>query len=329
MAGRFTLDEVRTQTYKRRDAWWTVLLVDPLASRLVLVAARYPAITPNRLTMLATVLGAGSVACFAMQDYAWLVAGALLFHLSFVVDCMDGKIARLLGNGSAFGTWLDFVFDRLRVAACAVALMGGQYVRTGDLVYLWLASAVIFADMFRYLNAGQMAKVRKMMRWKLAAARGDDIRTRFVEDLMQQHPLGEVDVDELDEERPVVDVNGAFRSRFTAFVRLRNFLIQHRIRGHLFSGIEFEMFVFIVAPITAAVVPVTIASVLLLLVFEALLVLKLWMATRSFTEQLVRLRIKADLDDEAGPDGMDVPAIPSQRIGDGTVADAEDPLFAH
>ena len=29
----FTLDDVK-QTYKRKDAWWTVLLVDPVASRL-------------------------------------------------------------------------------------------------------------------------------------------------------------------------------------------------------------------------------------------------------------------------------------------------------
>jgi phosphatidylglycerophosphate synthase len=29
------------------------------------------------------------------------VAGAVLFHLSFVIDCMDGKIARLNGTGSS------------------------------------------------------------------------------------------------------------------------------------------------------------------------------------------------------------------------------------
>jgi phosphatidylglycerophosphate synthase len=312
MADRFTLDEVRTRTYKERDAWWTVLLVDPLAARLVLVAARFAWLTPNRLTMLAALLGAGSVACFAMQGYPWLVAGAVLFHLSFVVDCMDGKVARLMGTGSAFGAWSDFVFDRLRVAACAVALLGGQFLRSGELVYLWLASAVIFADMFRYLNANQMTKVRTMMRWRLAEARGDDIRTAFVEDLVQQHPLGEADLDEFDDDRPVVDLNGPFRSRFTGFVRLRNVLVRHRIRGHLFSGIEFEMFVFIVAPLTAAIVPVTMVAVLLLLTFEALLVLKFWMATRSYTEQLGR--VGARTAPGAG--------IPGQRTGDAMVGDS-------
>ena len=136
MGKRFTIEEVRTRTYKSRDAWWTVILVDPLASRLVQVAARYPSITPNRLTVAAFGLGLGAAACFAAADYPWLVAGAVLFHLSFLVDCMDGKIARLTDSGSIFGAWLDFMLDQLRVVVCTVALMGGQYAATGELRYL-------------------------------------------------------------------------------------------------------------------------------------------------------------------------------------------------
>ncbi len=101
----FTLAEVRERTYKRRDAWWTVFLVDPLASRLVVWTANRTGITPNQITFGAGVLGAGAAVCFALASWPWLVAGAVLFHLSFVLDCMDGKIARLKGNGpsSALG----------------------------------------------------------------------------------------------------------------------------------------------------------------------------------------------------------------------------------
>jgi hypothetical protein len=56
MAQRFTLDEVRARTYKDRDAWWTVWLVDPLASRLVRLVAPYRSVTPNRLTIAAFLL---------------------------------------------------------------------------------------------------------------------------------------------------------------------------------------------------------------------------------------------------------------------------------
>src|SRR6187549_2047332 len=92
MAQRFTLDEIRTRTYKDRDAWWTVWLVDPLASRLVWLVAPYRWITPNRLTFAAFLFGVGAAACYWQQTWGWLIAGAVLFHLSFVIDCMDGKI---------------------------------------------------------------------------------------------------------------------------------------------------------------------------------------------------------------------------------------------
>ena len=52
MAQRLSLDEIRDRTYKDRDAWWTVWLVDPLAARLVRLVAPYRWITPNLLTAL-------------------------------------------------------------------------------------------------------------------------------------------------------------------------------------------------------------------------------------------------------------------------------------
>ena len=241
MAQRLSLDEIRTRTYKDRDAWWTVWLVDPLAARLVRLVAPYRWITPNRLTFSAFLFGVGAAACYWQQTWGWLIAGAVLFHLSFVIDCMDGKIARLNGTGSVFGAWLDYVFDRLRVLVCTVALMGGQYARTGDFLYVWLAGIVIFLDMFRYLNALQMSQVKEDMRSRLAAARGEGgARPVFLEDGggSTPHPTGAdpagpvTATDKYGVERPVVDVYGDFRSRFGAFVRVRNALIGQRVRAH-------------------------------------------------------------------------------------------------
>ena len=294
MAHRSSLGEIRSRTYKDRDAWWTVWLVDPLASRLVRLVAPYRWITPNRLTISAFLLGGGAAACYWQQSWAWLVAGAVLFHLSFVIDCMDGKIARLNGTGSVFGAWLDYVFDRLRVLVCAVALMAGQYARTGDFIYIWLAGVVIFLDMFRYLNALQISKVKDEMKTRLAAARGaGSERPVFVEDAGTLHPTAASSApaaatmtDKYGVERPVVDVYGDFRNRFGAFVRVRNALVGRRVRAHVFSGIEFQMFVFIIGPVTGWIVGTTVLSAVLLVAFELLLIVKLWTATRSFTRHL-------------------------------------------
>ncbi|WP_213009948.1 CDP-alcohol phosphatidyltransferase family protein [Paractinoplanes toevensis] len=264
-----TLEEIRERTYKPRDAWWTVLLVDPIAARLVRLVAPHRRITPNMLTLFATVLGLVAAGCFAMQTRWWLVAGALLFHLSFIVDCMDGKIARLNGTGSIFGAWFDFVFDRIRVFICALALFGGQYLHTDRIAYLWLLAVVVFLDLFRYLNGSQMAKVRLEMRTKL-----DEV---LLPVRAAREPDETEDVEEADE---VPARNASSKQRVGAFLR------RNRIRTHLFSGIEYEMTVFIIAPLTGWLIPVTVAAGILLLIFESWLVSKLWRQTQAFPARL-------------------------------------------
>jgi len=312
MTQRVTLGEIRSRTYKSRDAWWTVWLVDPLASRLVWLVSPWRWVTPNRLTTLAFLIGAVSGLCFWQGSYGWLLAGAVLYHLSFVLDCMDGKIARLNRNGSVFGAWLDYVFDRLRVVICTVGLFGGQFQRTDNFVYVWLAGLVIFLDMFRYLNALQMGKVKSDMKMGLAAARGADTPpVLFVEDAGGEHPVGAsvggaaTAVDSRGVERDVVDIYGDFRSRFGLFVRLRNMLVRQRIRAHVISGIEFMMFVFIVGPVTNLIIGTTVVSAALLAGFELLLIYKLWLATKSYARQLAAM-----------------PAIPAQRVAPDTMTAA-------
>jgi phosphatidylglycerophosphate synthase len=269
MARRSSLQDIREQTYKARDAWWTVLLVDPLAARLVRLVAPYRWVTPNLLTLLAMLLGVASAGCFLAQDRWMLVAGALLFHLSFVVDCMDGKIARLNGTGSMFGAWFDFMFDRLRVFMCAVALFGGQYARTGQEAYLWTLIAVTFLDLFRYVNSSQMNRTRQSMRDLLDEARG---------------PL-----------TPASGVVAVPLPPQGPRARLRAALLRRRIRTHLFSGIEFEMTVFIIGPLTGRVITMSAVAGALLVAFELLLIVKLWRATRGFPVALARAEATAAL----------------------------------
>jgi phosphatidylglycerophosphate synthase len=313
MATRFTLQDVRTQTYKSRDAWWTVLLVDPLASRLVQLVSRFRAVTPNRLTMAAFLLGVGAAACFARQEYRWLLAGALLFHLSFVIDCMDGKVARLMGTGSVFGAWLDYVFDRLRVLICTIALMSGQYAATGNLMYLWVGGGVIFLDMFRYLNALQMGKVKNDMRGRLARSH-HDVRPVFVEETALEQPAGAaVTRVSAEGDQPVVDVYGDFRTRFSTFVKLRNVLVRARIRAHLVSGIEFQMAVFIIGPAIGFIIPTAIVAGVLLVAFELLLIFKLWTATQSFARKMAAREVPAG--PGAAGSGAAPAETPVQRLG--------------
>jgi phosphatidylglycerophosphate synthase len=310
---KFTLDDVRT-TYKRRDAWWTVWLVDPVAARLTLPLANRTSITPNQISFVSFLLGLGAAAAFAQGDHPMLALGALLYHVSFILDCCDGKIARLKGTGSAFGMWLDFSFDRYKFWICAAALAYGQYARTGEVRYIWLALLVAFFDMLRYLNAWQVAKVRREMDRRLKAA----ARRRGKRD----QTLGSVYRVDLDDELvryvgldaardggytavpaamdghaalygPDVvsktELHRSFFARFGWWAGFRDAVLRHRVRPHLFSGIEYQMFIFVLGPLFDAVVPFIIFSVIGLLVFEVALVYKLLLSSKDFDRQMRRL----------------------------------------
>lgn len=101
------------------DAWWTVLFVDPIATRIVPRLTRHPAITPSRITLVAHALAVVSAALFATDH---LVAGAIVFEIRFIGDCLDGKLARVTGQSTFFGRDLDAWGDRILVMVNFAAL---------------------------------------------------------------------------------------------------------------------------------------------------------------------------------------------------------------
>lgn len=106
---------------------WTRLVIDPLADPLARVLAPHAAVTPNRVTTTAGLLGLAAAACLATGR---LRLGGALFLLRFFADCLDGKLARLQGSGSERGALLDVGTDVVCVTA-AYAGLGWWAVRTG------------------------------------------------------------------------------------------------------------------------------------------------------------------------------------------------------
>ncbi len=310
----YSLDDVHA-TRKRKDSWWTVFLVDPVACRLTLLVANHTSITPNGLTRFSLILGMCSAICFASGR---LVAGALLFYVSFMVDCMDGKIARLKGTGTAFGLWLDYVGDRIRVVCCAAGLASGQYVATGDVSYILLGAGVAVLDLFRYVNAPQMKRVREVVKenrlgrlapvesvvtvghprpGEATVAAGHTVHAghaehaghvRPVEVITPREPMRVAGFENRDEnpgegrdgKRAGRGPRGGRRPKLPR--RFGRLLARHRVRTHLISGIEFHAAVFVVAPLIGpvALVPLSVAAGVLLLLNEVVLIYRMWLFAR-------------------------------------------------
>lgn len=122
----------RSSKKKQDINWFTEHIARRVGAPMVL-ALRGTRITPNQVTMFAVLVCAAAGALWvSWLSWLGLVIGALVFELSFVLDCVDGMLARARKVASPLGHLLDFLMDELK----AMLLYGCVAVRlwrqTGD-----------------------------------------------------------------------------------------------------------------------------------------------------------------------------------------------------
>jgi len=126
---------------KSRDGFFTTHFISPYSRYIARWCARR-GLTPNQVTtasLLTALIAAGSAATGTRGGY--VVAGVLLL-LSFVLDCVDGQIARYALKYSTLGAWLDATFDRAKEYAYYAGLALGA-ARGGDDVWALALGAMI------------------------------------------------------------------------------------------------------------------------------------------------------------------------------------------
>jgi phosphatidylglycerophosphate synthase len=81
----------------------------PLGRPLSKLLVRTP-ITPNQVSVVSILIGVASAWFFARGSF---VAGALLFQLCAIIDCVDGDLARVSFRQTRLGKWLDLGGDQV------------------------------------------------------------------------------------------------------------------------------------------------------------------------------------------------------------------------
>lgn len=77
--------------------------------------------TANQVSALRIVIAAVGVCLLAIPGYAWGIIGAVIFYTVFVLDCVDGNIARLRNQVSFYGKFIDGLADFIFVLAAPTA----------------------------------------------------------------------------------------------------------------------------------------------------------------------------------------------------------------
>ena len=70
-------------------------------------------ITPNQISIAATLLGILAAVGFGAGNHSAAIIGAILLQVSAILDCVDGDVARVVFKESPLGKWLDIVGDQI------------------------------------------------------------------------------------------------------------------------------------------------------------------------------------------------------------------------
>ncbi|MGW7018909.1 CDP-alcohol phosphatidyltransferase family protein [Streptomyces decoyicus] len=140
----------------------------------VLAAAGYTLkLTPNQVTMISAVFTFAGVVMIATLRPSPAVAAGIFaaLVLGFALDSADGQLARLTGNGSAAGEWLDHVVDCAKMLALHMAVLLSFYRHFGfsDPRYLLIPVAFQFAAVMVFFGGILTEQLKRADRLKSGA----------------------------------------------------------------------------------------------------------------------------------------------------------------
>ncbi len=147
------VDEDRAElrlSVKERDDFFTTYFVSTWSPWVTKACAKL-GLSPTGVTILSVGFAVAAAALFATGGRPALVTGAILLYLGFVLDCVDGQLARYTRNFSAWGGWLDTMADRAKEYLVYAGL--GWGATAAGVRYGWaLAIAAITLQTVRHMT---------------------------------------------------------------------------------------------------------------------------------------------------------------------------------
>ena len=127
-------------------------------------------LSPNAITILASLIGLVAAAGFGVGTYSAGIIAALLFQLAAIIDCCDGEVARLTFTESPFGAWLDIAMDNVVHMAIFAGIAVGSYLSLagsdGAWVPLALGAAAVLGNGLSFWLVTRAQKIKAASGWK-------------------------------------------------------------------------------------------------------------------------------------------------------------------
>ncbi|BCD60570.1 MULTISPECIES: CDP-alcohol phosphatidyltransferase family protein [unclassified Nitratiruptor] len=106
------------QVFKQRN-WWDLIINLKISSIITQYLANKTTITPNQVTLLSFIVAIFAGVAFWKEYY---ILGAFLYQFSYILDIVDGALARVTHQTSKFGAFFDVFTDWIKAPILYVVL---------------------------------------------------------------------------------------------------------------------------------------------------------------------------------------------------------------
>jgi len=160
------------ETYKTREEWWSRVFASPIAYYVLCITADWKFVTPNRLTICSFLLTLVTALLILWQNGGEMVVAAILLQVAYILDCMDGQLARYRKAASQLGSFLDKSLDFIKFSCLVFALTLNAYSLDPTSLTLALGFSVLFLTCFLpYLKSMTRADF-EIGPWNVLSGRG-------------------------------------------------------------------------------------------------------------------------------------------------------------
>ena len=121
----------KDQTYLKAD-WYARFFVWKISSPITYLLVRTP-ISANQITVIQEIIGIIGAIMLAVPSIKIMLLGIILIQFGYILDCVDGEVARYKGQSSVRGVFLDLIGHQIVIPFYIFFTSLGVFVRTGQL----------------------------------------------------------------------------------------------------------------------------------------------------------------------------------------------------
>jgi hypothetical protein len=126
------------KTKNKDDEWWSSFVTAPLAIAFNYFVVDIKWLTPNLITLFSFITSLVSVVFIILGGFLNFIIAAILIHLSHILDCMDGQMARYRGVSLKSGCYFDKLTDQIQVTLWFGAIGYAAYIQTHNVLPVFL-----------------------------------------------------------------------------------------------------------------------------------------------------------------------------------------------